>query len=105
MGVADSHKFLKEAFGAEQRDFLATPDGGIMHAEVKIGDSVVMMGEPSNASEIRDHYGFWITGRYTILKPPNVFWITGRYTILKPPKIWVTTGAPRALIPSAELTP
>jgi PhnB protein len=50
-GVADLLTFLKEAFDAEQREYLTSPDGGIMHAEVKIGDSVVMMGETSNESE------------------------------------------------------
>ena len=50
-GVADLLTFLKGAFDAEQREYLTSPDGGIMHAEVKIGDSVVMMGEPSNESE------------------------------------------------------
>lgn len=38
--------FLKQAFGAEERERVSRPDGAIMHAEMKIGDSVVMMGEP-----------------------------------------------------------
>lgn len=38
--------FLKRAFGAEEIECHKTPDGSIMHAQVKIGDSIVMMGEP-----------------------------------------------------------
>ncbi len=39
-------EFLKQAFGAEERgERFRRPDGTIMHAEVKIGDSVVMLGE------------------------------------------------------------
>ena len=37
--------FYKEAFGAEEIDRMAGPDGSIMHAEIKIGDSLVMLGE------------------------------------------------------------
>jgi uncharacterized glyoxalase superfamily protein PhnB len=44
-GVAKLIDFLKQAFGAEERERMAKPDGTIMHAEVKIGDSVIMMGE------------------------------------------------------------
>lgn len=40
-------EFLKQAFGAEQRELLLGPDGKIGHAEVKIGDSIVMLGEAS----------------------------------------------------------
>ncbi len=50
--VAELIEFLKRTFGAEERELLSTPDGGIMHAEVMIGDSVVMMGEPSDESEV-----------------------------------------------------
>ncbi len=39
-------QFLKQAFGAEELGRYATPDGRIMHAAVRIGDSVVEMGEP-----------------------------------------------------------
>lgn len=39
-------EFLREAFGAESRgDMLTMPDGTIGHAELEIGDSVVMVGE------------------------------------------------------------
>jgi len=39
--------FLKQVFGATEKEMMKTPDGRIMHAEVKIGDSVIMMGEPT----------------------------------------------------------
>ena len=37
--------FYKKAFGAEQIDRMLGPDGSIMHAEIRIGDSVLMLGE------------------------------------------------------------
>ena len=36
--------FLKEAFDAEESERVPNPDGTARHAEVRIGDSVVMMG-------------------------------------------------------------
>jgi|SRR5918992_4771769 PhnB protein len=39
--------FLKQAFGAEQRFRMDRPDGSVGHAEVTIGDSVVMLAEAS----------------------------------------------------------
>src|SRR4030081_1144777 len=45
-GVAKLIDFLKAAFDAKEIHRMATPDGRIMHAEVKIGDSPVMLGEP-----------------------------------------------------------
>lgn len=44
-GAAKLIDFLKKAFGAEERDRFTQPDGTIIHGEVKIGDSVVMMAE------------------------------------------------------------
>jgi PhnB protein len=49
-GVAELIDFLKQAFDAKEIHRMARPDGKIMHAEVKIGDSVIMMGEASGAS-------------------------------------------------------
>jgi uncharacterized glyoxalase superfamily protein PhnB len=37
-------EFLAAAFGGEETARTTAPDGRIMHAQVKIGDSVVMMG-------------------------------------------------------------
>ena len=40
-------EFYKKAFGAEELFRMAAPDGAVMHAELRIGDSVVMLGEES----------------------------------------------------------
>jgi PhnB protein len=37
--------FYKEAFGADEIARMPGPNGRIMHAEIRIGDSVVMIGE------------------------------------------------------------
>ncbi len=37
--------FYKRAFGAEELGRMAGPDGKIMHAEIRIGDSRIMLGE------------------------------------------------------------
>jgi len=37
--------FLKQAFQAEERERFMTPDGRVSHAEVKIGDSVLMISD------------------------------------------------------------
>jgi uncharacterized glyoxalase superfamily protein PhnB len=47
--VAGLIEFLGQAFGATERMRAPRPDGSIMHAEVMIGDSLVMMGEPAGA--------------------------------------------------------
>jgi PhnB protein len=46
--VAKLIDFLKHTFGAQEvGDRTTRPDGAIMHAEVRIGDSTIMMGEPT----------------------------------------------------------
>lgn len=37
--------FYREAFGAEELSRMPMPDGSIMHAEIKIGDSVIMLAD------------------------------------------------------------
>jgi uncharacterized glyoxalase superfamily protein PhnB len=44
-GVSDAIAFYKKAFGAEERFRMPGPGGGIMHAEIKIGDSFLMMSD------------------------------------------------------------
>ena len=50
-GVDKLIEFLKQVFGAQRTEYMTRPDGSVTHAEVRIGDSVVMMGEPTNVSE------------------------------------------------------
>ena len=42
---AKAIEFYKRAFGAEEVSRMAGPDGKLMHAEIRIGDSIVMLGE------------------------------------------------------------
>jgi len=44
-GVDRLIPFLNQAFGAEVKERHTRPDGAVMHAELKVGDSIVMMGE------------------------------------------------------------
>jgi uncharacterized glyoxalase superfamily protein PhnB len=46
-GVPRLVTFLTEAFDAKEIIRLDRPDGSVMHVEVRIRDSAVMMGEPS----------------------------------------------------------
>ena len=50
-GVPKLIDFLKQAFEAQEIERMAQPDGTIRHAEVRIGDSVVMMGEAGGERE------------------------------------------------------
>jgi PhnB protein len=43
--AAKAIEFYKKAFGAEELKRVPGPDGKIMHAEIKVGDAVVMMTE------------------------------------------------------------
>ena len=44
-GAARLIDFLKAAFGATELSRLSAENGTVMHAELKIGDSIVMLGE------------------------------------------------------------
>lgn len=44
--AAQAIEFYKQAFGAQVRGGVAKgPDGKVMHAELKIGDSIIMLGD------------------------------------------------------------
>jgi|TARA_B110000090_G_C13148223_1_gene356600 PhnB protein len=49
-GAKDAIEFYKLAFGATEVFRLNTPTGDIAHAEIKIGDSLIMLSEPSEDS-------------------------------------------------------
>ena len=42
-GASDAIEFYKKAFGAQEMMRLPGPDGKLMHASVRIGDSIVML--------------------------------------------------------------
>jgi uncharacterized glyoxalase superfamily protein PhnB len=42
-GAADAIEFYKKAFGAEESARMPGPDGKLMHAAIRIGDSTVML--------------------------------------------------------------
>lgn len=44
-GAAKAIDYYKKAFGAKEIMRMAAPDGTVGHAELKIGDSILMMGE------------------------------------------------------------
>ena len=44
-GAAKAIEFYKQAFGATELERMEMPDGKIAHAEIKIGDSIIMLGD------------------------------------------------------------
>ena len=47
-------EFYKKAFGAVERYAMPGPDGkGVMHAEIQIGDSIIMVGEENPEAECK----------------------------------------------------
>lgn len=46
-GASDAIAFYKKAFGAKELSRMPGPDGRLMHAELKIGDRVLFLGDES----------------------------------------------------------
>ena len=44
-GAGDAIEFYKKIFGAQERFRMPGPDGRIGHAEIQLGDSVIMMAD------------------------------------------------------------
>jgi PhnB protein len=44
-GAADAIEFYRRAFGAVELFRMTGPDGGVGHAEIRIGDSVIMLAD------------------------------------------------------------
>jgi PhnB protein len=87
-GAAKAIEFYKKAFGAEERHRTASPDGKIMHAELKLGTSILMiadampgMGEPTRSSMhlyVGDADAAWqratAAGAKVVMPIMNQFW-------------------------------
>ena len=50
---SEAIEFYKKAFGAEEVARMGLPGGPIMHAEIKIGDSLIMLSEAMQQGETR----------------------------------------------------
>jgi PhnB protein len=48
VGGADFVEFTKRAFGAKEAFMLKSPDGKVVHARLRIGDSILALGEASD---------------------------------------------------------
>ena len=79
--------FLKRAFNAEELSRFNWQDGAVAHAEVRIGDSIIMLGEAKSPTlpmpcaiylyvEDADetHRQAISAGATSILDPVNMFW-------------------------------
>jgi len=57
--AAEAIEFYKKAFGAVEVMRMALPDGRIGHAEIKIGDSHIMLADehPETSAYSPQHYG------------------------------------------------
>jgi PhnB protein len=53
-GAAAAIEFYTAVFGASERTRMAAPDGKIGHAELQIGDSVLMLADPYPEINVRD---------------------------------------------------
>ncbi len=85
-GAARLIDFLKKAFGATEVYRFPAPDGSVMHAELKIGDSVLMLGECRDAQSMPVSLYLYVTdadatyrkaleaGGESVEKPADQFW-------------------------------
>jgi PhnB protein len=53
-GAANAIEFYKQAFGATEVMRIAQPDGRVGHAELKFGDSLVMLADEFPEMDFRD---------------------------------------------------
>jgi PhnB protein len=87
--VKDADKFidfLKQAFGAEERMRMQPPGGPVMHCELKIGSSIVMLSEPLMDPPTKSATMLYVAdcdavykraleaGATSLMEPANQFW-------------------------------
>jgi PhnB protein len=85
-GAAKLIDFLKSVFGAQERMRMPGPGGAIMHAEVQIGDSVVMLSDAIQQPPISSSLFVYVTdadatyqralkaGAKSVMEPADMFW-------------------------------
>ncbi len=71
-GAASAIEFYKNVFGATDVMRLDGPDGKIAHAEIKIGESLIMLADESGEMNNRSPQTVGGTGVYIALYVPDV---------------------------------
>ncbi len=86
-GAAELINFLKSVFYAEEQEKIAVPNGKILHAEVTIGDSRLMICDPREENCLRNG-AFYLyladvdasyrraleAGATSTMEPTDMFW-------------------------------
>ena len=85
-GAAKLIDFMKQAFAAEEVMRMPGPGGALMHAEVKIGDSIVMMSDAVREAPMPGSVFLYVNdvdavykralqaGATSQLEPTDMFW-------------------------------
>jgi uncharacterized glyoxalase superfamily protein PhnB len=93
-GAAEALDFYKKAFGAEERSRMPDPSGKIMHSEIVIGDSILMVSDPMMGEATKSNVCLYVpdanatwtrataAGCEVVLPIADQFW-GDRYGVLK----------------------
>ena len=85
-GVAQLIDFMKQVFGAEEIMRMPGPGGAIMHAEVRIGDSVLMLADAVRDAPVPGSNFVYVNdvdatyrkalqaGATSVVEPADMFW-------------------------------
>ena len=71
-GAADAIEFYRKAFGAKETMRMPAPGGALGHAEIRIGDSIVMLSDEFPGSATRPPAALGGTTGYVFLYVPDV---------------------------------
>ena len=70
--AAKAIEFYKQAFGATETMRMPSPDGRIMHAELRIGNSVIMLSDEMEGGRSRSPQAVGATTGHVFLYVPDV---------------------------------
>jgi len=85
-GAAKLIDFMKQAFGAEEVMRMPGPGGALMHAEVRIGDSVLMLADAVRDAPMPSSIFLYVkdvdavhrravqAGATSVMEPADMFW-------------------------------
>jgi len=87
-GAVELIEFLKMAFNAREKERIMMPNGALAHAEVIIGDSTIMLGEPMGGDCVPMPGAFYLyledmdavykraleAGATSTMEPADQFW-------------------------------